>query len=1334
MKRLLSLILLFAMAFALAAPAMAATEEAVGTTLRLSETKGTVTVKDASGKNKSVRASMRLYNSYTVKTGAESSAYIQLDDAKAVQLDANTTVKIQKSGKKLEVALQGEGGQIFFNVTSKLKKDESFTIRNANTVTGVRGTSGIITDKLVAILEGKVQVTILDDGSGSVDTQQALAQVAVAAGQMLNIIEAKEAAIAAATGEGATSEEIAAALEAQPLTADDIPAQVVEAMMMSPTLAEAVQEAIPTLDVQALYESLPEKQAAEAAAQQQAQVQADANAQAQKTQIESLNKADGTNGVVSDEKVFSEIAAATPAETKPAAAETKPAENRSDDSDSGSSGGGSGNGSSTPASGPVNLKLVFTNSLNVANALKVESVYQGNQRIDPSNGVYTLTTGSGFSVIFKKTASGYALWPTGEATVTLLKTGAAAGTTTTARWNVTVTQPDWLRVNFGSIGSAGDYTLTVTGDYLCRAVDNVSAAQTALNGSEEKIALASTTAVSLSGASAALTVPQGKGLLITRETTLKVQNGAVLRALGNITNFGTLRNETGGTIRVGKCDPNSNSIDGAFKNSGTLDGFVLCEKGSVDLGGDENTVWAQLIPNGGVWGSGANATTGSVNFPVAKGTTFANVKTTITAIENQLGTLSKPDLERVPGWYKYGEGGVAWSNTETITDTSSTAVMYAQWRRPTTTVHISVPAGMTATAVKQGGTTLSTTATGAYTVNADVELNTSFTVSCVLASGWWLPADATVTADMMLTAGPVAATRSADGSTYSATFTCTTAPSDGYSLEFSSDYYMVSDASALSTALSSYDKVVFTGTGTVTNLSVNKGGAYGNNEGKKLLVAPNAALKSTGLLAAGQGGNGTIINYGKLECTGGPTAVNVESSGTLENYGTMVCGKTVYVIGTLHNKTGGKLTCIHALNNKSSTNGPTGTIVNDGTIFAAVDVPAGITGSGAVYTNDGTNVSSTGQYKYFSEYTGNDSGLVLVYAQETVYNTTERTITGFRIDGTAISKWTYTVDHSITDGQTGWYCFVDSTGGTIHMAAVSIGNQSTWDNHGVTAIKNNTNIDSKTVASGVKYYKVSFNGSTSSYSLQAYSASQLPSAGVPVAATDTITYLTDRTGEVTHVVIAPKHYTVSGNPGGVPWISSVVGYGPDGSVIETGNNVIKVPAGTKIRVKITLNSSSSYVVGPDTVFMATSSGYTQTATVTSIESGGQACEAVFTVSGDLILSVRDDYTDAQGTHHTLYCVANENADLDALLANSANAWVAITTNRSVDALTMAGHVLITTSGELTVTGQLINNGTITNQGSLTNNGTIKGSGVLKNVNGTIVNNGTISVTTEGWTP
>ncbi|MBQ1334106.1 MAG: hypothetical protein IIY34_02025, partial [Clostridia bacterium] len=73
MKKVISLILVIMMVCAVSLPAYAA-EKAVGTTVKLSETSGTVKVSDQSGKSLSARVGMRLTNGYSVGTGTGSYA------------------------------------------------------------------------------------------------------------------------------------------------------------------------------------------------------------------------------------------------------------------------------------------------------------------------------------------------------------------------------------------------------------------------------------------------------------------------------------------------------------------------------------------------------------------------------------------------------------------------------------------------------------------------------------------------------------------------------------------------------------------------------------------------------------------------------------------------------------------------------------------------------------------------------------------------------------------------------------------------------------------------------------------------------------------------------------------------------------------------------------------------------------------------------------------------------------------------------------------------------------------------------------------------------------
>jgi len=176
MKRIMKISLSVLLALTLLVPTSvaAAAENAVGTTLRLEKTEGTVTIKNASGNEVTKREGMRLYSGYAASTAKSSYAYVSLDSTKAVKLDASSTSEVQRSGNKLELIVTE--GNLFFNVTKPLDTKESLTIRTSTMVTGIRGTAGYVeildryTSRLV-LLEGSASVTTSDPLTGQTRTQ-----------------------------------------------------------------------------------------------------------------------------------------------------------------------------------------------------------------------------------------------------------------------------------------------------------------------------------------------------------------------------------------------------------------------------------------------------------------------------------------------------------------------------------------------------------------------------------------------------------------------------------------------------------------------------------------------------------------------------------------------------------------------------------------------------------------------------------------------------------------------------------------------------------------------------------------------------------------------------------------------------------------------------------------------------------------------------------------------------------------------------------------------------------------------------------------------------------
>ena len=289
MKQVFSWLLVLSFLLALSVPAAAA-NDATGKTLRLEETTGSVTVRDASGKNKAVRAGMRLYSGYTVETGASSSAYISLDETKAVKLDSSGKAEIKKSGKKLEVALTA--GQIFFNVTQPLKVDESLNIRTSTMVTGIRGSFGWVNPTQLGLMHGHVTLSCTNPDTGETRATE------VFSGEKVSYEQAAQASGGAGLAEiGFTRETIVVA---------DVPAIVVEEVKNDATLqtqlaedaaaAKAADENAVVIDVTELVESLETKQAEEKAAEATAQAAVEEAAAVQEDAIAASAAEDKESG------------------------------------------------------------------------------------------------------------------------------------------------------------------------------------------------------------------------------------------------------------------------------------------------------------------------------------------------------------------------------------------------------------------------------------------------------------------------------------------------------------------------------------------------------------------------------------------------------------------------------------------------------------------------------------------------------------------------------------------------------------------------------------------------------------------------------------------------------------------------------------------------------------------------------------------------------------------------------------------------------------------------------------------------------------------------------
>lgn len=246
LRMLLGFVLAFALVFGLLSAAIFA-ETATAADMRLQSASGTVSVKNASGKSVSIREGMKLYSGYTLSTSSKSYAYVSLDSAKVVKLDASTKVQVKKSGSKLELLVSS--GKLFFNVSAPLSSSETLNIRTSTMVTGVRGTSGVVS-------AGGAESSSVDiyDGTVTVNVVSGEESLTVTAGESLSV-----------SSTGTASSE---------LTAADIPGFAAVEIASDQSLQERIGSAT-GLDVAGIVNGAQEKLASDEAEAEAAQAALD---------------------------------------------------------------------------------------------------------------------------------------------------------------------------------------------------------------------------------------------------------------------------------------------------------------------------------------------------------------------------------------------------------------------------------------------------------------------------------------------------------------------------------------------------------------------------------------------------------------------------------------------------------------------------------------------------------------------------------------------------------------------------------------------------------------------------------------------------------------------------------------------------------------------------------------------------------------------------------------------------------------------------------------------------------------------------------------------------
>ncbi len=170
-KKYLLFVIIFAINFILSpVNSLAAKTSGTASVMRLEKTIGDVSVTASSGSQSQIIEKMRLNSGDNVKSASKSYAYFNLDEVKAVKLDAQSEAVIKNNKKKYEVVL--ESGNLLFDVEKELQGKESFEIKTSNLTMGIRGTCAQVKARsenvtVIDLLEGTLYCVLTDPVTGN---------------------------------------------------------------------------------------------------------------------------------------------------------------------------------------------------------------------------------------------------------------------------------------------------------------------------------------------------------------------------------------------------------------------------------------------------------------------------------------------------------------------------------------------------------------------------------------------------------------------------------------------------------------------------------------------------------------------------------------------------------------------------------------------------------------------------------------------------------------------------------------------------------------------------------------------------------------------------------------------------------------------------------------------------------------------------------------------------------------------------------------------------------------------------------------------------------------
>ncbi|GEM_PF-6056900 len=303
-----------------AMPAQAA--QTTADLLRLEAVEGTARITTKNGRQVDIFEKMKLHNGYHVKTDLSSYAYVSLDNTKVIKLDSLSEVEIRKQGKSLEVLLIS--GALFFNVTAPLQSDENLNIRTSTTVTGIRGTSGVVKTVTGSDQECIDEIQIWE-GTTIVKVENPLNGEVVSAP-----VSTGQTAISTVTKN--PSDEQYATITMAPITPEELPGFATEEISKSEELSDKMAEN--GYDVEAIQEQTEQRLAEDEAQKESQKTEQDNQSSKQDTvpvfsqtgQSTNSGGSDSDNGSGSSTKPTSPATPTLPEETTKPTEPTKPAE------------------------------------------------------------------------------------------------------------------------------------------------------------------------------------------------------------------------------------------------------------------------------------------------------------------------------------------------------------------------------------------------------------------------------------------------------------------------------------------------------------------------------------------------------------------------------------------------------------------------------------------------------------------------------------------------------------------------------------------------------------------------------------------------------------------------------------------------------------------------------------------------------------------------------------------------------------------------------------------------------------------------------------------------